>query len=1166
MQPLQLIATILVSTALVVWLQAWPKSSPHPIMPVYKAIHTQHGTPSNNVEFTYHAACLSPVRLKLIRSKNAPVLLYLAMVLLGASGDIELNPGSADTIYPCGICSEPVTWEQNAICCDGCQTWHHKQCLGMSSSLFDHHLAHADAAWICPNLECDKPNFSSILFNAPVIESTDNRFSVLEESMRSTSTTPSSPFSPSLSHASSPSTPGSPQATSSPQTGSKPRKRNTIKNNFKVAVMNFNSIRNKTVEFQTFLEDTDPDIVIGTESWLTPDIGDAEVFPTEYSVFRKDRPPGNKKSGGGVFILARKEYICSEIKLNTECELIFVELKLKDQQNVKIGAFYRPPWVDEQYMEDYAQVLNQVNLQGKGNIWIAGDYNLPLVNWEYMSSLPGNAYTKSSNITIDSANDHGLSQVVTIPTRKENILDLFFTSNPSLVNRVTTVPPLTATADHDIVFIDLNTQACIPKQVRPKRYIFRKANWEGMREELDNYSVPEGDTQQQWDHFESNLKQLIDKHIPSKPARPQKHKPWINREVITMIHRRNRAYKKWKKHRTEENHQKVLKLRSKCQAATRKAHSDYTDNIFNLESPEDTDKTTATKRFWGYVKAKKKDSCNVAPLKSNGTLVPDAVGKAEILNNQYCSVFTDEDPTSIPSKGPSNIPSLPDIVVTEGGVHKLLQGLKPDKAAGPDKISPRILKELADVISRPLTIIFQHSIDTGSVPSQWREAFVTPIFKKGDRHTASNYRPVSLTAVCCKLCEHIIAKAIINHLEEKGLLSDYQHGFRGKRSCETQLLLFIDDLARSMCEGNQVDVAVLDFSKAFDVVPHKRLLHKLDFYGIRGQSHQWIRSFLQNRSQRVVVDGEQSTSAPVTSGVPQGSVLGPILFLVFINDMPECVKSRARLFADDSIVYRNINSKDDCTALQDDLDALHKWEMEWGMHFNPSKCNIITVTRKKSPINCTYSLKGVPLEKVEETTYLGMNVTKDLSWHSQISRATAKGNRALGFTKRNIASSSKVTKERAYTTLVRPTVEYASTIWSPHQKNLTQQIEKVQRRAARYVTGNFNPRASVSAMLTQLEWETLEQRRLKARVTMCYKIIHSIVAIPSIQFVPTVVTTRGNQLKFVQIQSRTNYYKYTFFPAVIPLWNQLPQDVASAEDLELFKRRLANVLLHVNRY
>ena len=928
--------------------------------------------------------------------------------------------------------------------------------------------------------------------------------------------------------------------------------------------MNCQSIKNKIPEFQTFIESTDPDIVLGNESWLQQDIKDSEIFPLGYSIFRKDRTLGNKKAGGGVFIMVRKEFTCSEIKLNApaELELVFVEVKMKGQQNLKVGSFYRPPWSDDKYMEDFAKVLTELDSQGKGNIWIGGDFNLPNIKWEDQKPIASGANVKISSVLLDAVNDHSLTQVVDHPTRKGSMLDLFFTTHPGLINRNTLVPPLTKEADHDIVFVDINTKADIPKQVKRTRYIYNKADWNSMKEEMKPYTVPDGTAQEQWDHLEKKLNSLIDKHVPSKPAKPNKQKPWINREIITLMHRRDRAFKTWKQSLSEHYHQKFVKLRSRCQAKIREAHKEYLDGIFNLEDVNKSDnKASIPKRFWSYVTAQRKDNNSVSPLRKDGVLISDAPGKAEILNQQYTSVFTKEDTSNIPSKPSSNIPTCPPIKVTQKGVEKLLKDLKPDKAAGPDQISPRLLKELAEVLASALTTIFQTSIDTGCVPKQWREAVVAPVFKKGDKHEASNYRPVSLTCICCKICEHIVAKAIMEHLESNNLLSDFQHGFRQFRSCETQLLLFVDEMARGMCDGDQTDIAIMDFSKAFDVVPHERLLVKLEHYGIRGDTHQWIRAFLSNRSQQVIVDGAKSSPAPVTSGVPQGSVVGPILFLVFINDMPECIKSRCRLFADDSIIYREVSCEEDSRALQEDLEALQEWEVDWGMSFNPSKCHVMHVTRKRQPLYHTYYLKGQALGVVDTAAYLGVHLSKDLTWHDHIGKVTAKANRSLGFIRRNIQKAPSKTKELAYKSLVRPSLEYAATVWDPHQKGLVNDIEKVQRRAARYVSSSYDPRASVTEMLRNLQWETLQQRRWKARVTMCYKIVHHIVAIPDIQFVPVTVNTRGNQLKFIQIQARTNYYRYTFFPAVIPLWNALPVDIAQADKLEDFKLKLASFQL-----
>ena len=247
--------------------------------------------------------------------------------------------------------------------------------------------------------------------------------------------------------------------------------------------------------------------------------------------------------------------------------------------------------------------------------------------------------------------------------------------------------------------------------------------------------------------------------------------------------------------------------------------------------------------------------------------------------------------------GDTTAPTIGDLKITTKGVEKQLSTLNINKASGPDQIPNIFLKQTAKESASVLAALFTQSLQTGNLPDDWLSANVSPIFKKDDRGLASNYRPVTLTCVCCKLMEHILVRHMLSHFDDKKIISDKQHGFRKGHSCETQLITTVNDLLASADVGNRMDIAILDFSKAFDIISHRRLMSKLDHYGIKGNIHKWISSFLNDSNQKVVIDGYSSDTSSVDSGVPQGSVLGPILFLVFINDLPELVKSQCRLFA-----------------------------------------------------------------------------------------------------------------------------------------------------------------------------------------------------------------------------------------------------------------------------
>ncbi|KAK3108532.1 hypothetical protein FSP39_010045 [Pinctada imbricata] len=583
--------------------------------------------------------------------------------------------------------------------------------------------------------------------------------------------------------------------------------------------------------------------------------------------------------------------------------------------------------------------------------------------------------------------------------------------------------------------------------------------------------------------------------------------------------------------------------------------------------PENLEPNAPTKRFWTFIKHKKNDKSGVSPLRLNGKLETDPKVKANILNDQFKSVFSSSSgdisfstfsKLNYMKNSTPSYPSCDDIFLSTHGIEKLLKNLNPYKAAGPDKLKPNVLKELASEIAPILCIIYTKSLESGKIPSDWKTANVTPAFKKGQKYKASNYRPISLTCVCCKIIEHIVTSHIMKHAEKHQILYPLQHGFRSKRSCETQLLECVDDITKNLESGKQTDMIILDFSKAFDKVSHNLLLHKLTHYGITGMTNKWIHAFLQDRTQTVVVEGESSDTARVESGVPQGSVLGPSLFLYYINDIPEGISSTVRLFADDTIVYLSITSEDDCKQLQNDLDKLAMWESLWKMEFHPNKCSVLTVSKKRRPAKWNYTLHGHTLQHETSAKYLGVTITSDMNWASHINAVTSKANRTIGFLQRSLHISSKSIKEQAYKSLVRPSVEYASSVWDPYQIGQKEQLEKVQRRGARYVTGQYRKRISVTSLIEQLEWKSLETRRKEFRLAMMYKIFNNIVAIDATKYFQQPLRRSRNHHAFSLALpfASSDYRKGSFFVNSVRDWNNLPPDIPGAPSLEAFNLSL----------
>ena len=328
---------------------------------------------------------------------------------------------------------------------------------------------------------------------------------------------------------------------------------------------------------------------------------------------------------------------------------------------------------------------------------------------------------------------------------------------------------------------------------------------------------------------------------------------------------------------------------------------------------------------------------------------------------------------------------LEQIMITEERVRKALRSLRGDKSPGVDGIGPRLLVHIQDEVCLPISILFNKSMSEGKVPDDWRRANIVPIFKAGSRNKPENFRPVSLASQVCKLFEGLMRDDIVDHLERKGLLNISQHGFRKGRSCLTNLLSFLEEVTEKLDARNSIDVVYLDFAKAFDKVPHKRLINKVRSFGIGGQLLRWIESWLTDRLQRVGCEVAWSDWERVLSGIPQGSVLGPILFLMFIDDLDEGLTSRILKFADDSKIFRVVNGPEDRNALQEDLRRLSDWSEVWQMKFNVDKCKVMHLGLRS--LHWNYSMGGKHLKEVTEERGLGVIVNNDLKVEAQCSAA-----------------------------------------------------------------------------------------------------------------------------------------------------------------------------------
>lgn len=551
-------------------------------------------------------------------------------------------------------------------------------------------------------------------------------------------------------------------------------------------------------------------------------------------------------------------------------------------------------------------------------------------------------------------------------------------------------------------------------------------------------------------------------------------------------------------------------------------------------------------KFWRYLRT----SNNTQSHTDSG----ERTEKANEYNIFFQSVFTTDNGATPPVLSLDS-PSIDHLEVTDTGILNLLLNLDPKKSSGPDDIPNEFLKRYAEWCSKFLGLIFRKSLTSSQLPDDWKIAKIIPIHKSGEQSLVSNYRPISLTSISCKLLEHIILKHITVFLEKIKFLSPNQHGFRSGLSTVTQLTEVVHDLASTINNRGQTDIILLDFSKAFDCVCHRKLLIKLKSAIGEGLLFSWIENFLTNRSQFVQYEGHISNIVPVTSGVPQGSVLGPLLFLIFINDLTSNINCNIKLFADDCIIYKEVTSYTDHINLNECLTKLADWCAKWQMSINVKKSAAMTVTRKQNPSQFIYTIHGSPLTNVVQHKYLGITLTSDLRWDTHIANVTAAALRKLFYLKRRLRIAPAPAKLLAYTMFVRPVLEYANVVWFPYTLSGISKLEAVQRKAIRFVHNKFKRTDSPTNLLASSGIEKLATRAKEARLRFLYQLLHGHYKVDVSKYVTfsqSRPTRHKHKYSLQEYSSNSDVFGKSFFPLTIREWNKLNANATNADTLSTF--------------
>ena len=938
-----------------------------------------------------------------------------------------------------------------------------------------------------------------------------------------------------------------------------------------------------------------------SETWLR-EHNDAEVDIPGYHIFRCDRTKVKRRFGrnsGGVAIYVREDvagtFECTLNFSNGSVETLAIFSKVLD---LHIACVYRQPDSQanrsdaksfKQAMHKLHTVLSAIRQQ---NIIIAGDFNLPHARWDNggISLLPGSSKDEQEMIEImeNLMNNHFLNQLVSEPTHKDgNTLDLILTNNPDILHDLNITEPLKSTTHHFILEVASNLHSniqCIHEEdtkeenslppLKSLNFHSNEVDWESMKNSMEEVDWDSEFTDISPDEMVERIllisHRISKQYVPERRARNKAKQ--IPKDRRSLMRRRNRINNRLRRNAVSPAKREALR-RELIQTEKQLNQSRKASRLYEEQKAIQAIKKNS-KYFFAYAKKFSKTSHEIGPLKdADGQYVYSKSKIADMLSNQYQGVFTQ--PTRqcpsqtemFPEEGPEQ---LKDISISEDDFISAIKELSSTAGSGPDGMPAILLKKCKEAYSKALKILWQKCYDLGITPTCHKLAYIIPIHKGGMKAMASNYRPVALTSHLVKLFEKVVRGKMVKFMEEHNKFNNNQHGFRSGRSCLSELIAHYDEIIELLEHGIPVDTVYLDFSKAFDKVDHHRLLQKLSETGIGGKLGRWIQSFLTKRKQSVLVNNQFSEEVDVVSGVPQGSVLGPLLFVIMINDIDETVKeAKIRCFADDTRATKGVGNVKQASELQTDLEEIYDWASKNKMEFNNKKFELMRYRLSTNPIqSCTSytDSTGNIIQEKENIKDLGVIMSNDASFKTHVKKVTDSLRNIAAWILRTFRTRDKQALLTAWKTLALPIHDYCSQLWSPYSEGEKRQLELIQWNFIRKISEVQSD--DYWEALKKLGLNSLERRRDRYRIIYLWKTMEGLV--PSLGLESTWNPRRGRTIKPVEVLRKAPTWvkqakSHAFKHESVRMWNLLPIGVRNTTQVstDTFKYRLDKYLTSI---